>query len=121
VTHYLLFVTRSRDSWQYPGRWTHVPSLQVTVGPRGWGFVAVTTGTMDTCSTSPGFPRPTIDWEEQVSVAVRHRIEDLSKTALTRLRLGGLNKVRQADAFRRPHSGRTLAPIWAPNRWPPTL
>ena len=44
MTHYLLFVTRSRDSWQYPGRWTHVPSLQVTVGPREQerGFVAVT-------------------------------------------------------------------------------
>jgi hypothetical protein len=31
----------SRDSWQYPGLWTHVPSLQ-TLGPRGWGFVGVT-------------------------------------------------------------------------------
>jgi hypothetical protein len=26
---------------------------------------------VDTCSTSPGFPRLTIDWEEQVTVAVR--------------------------------------------------
>ncbi len=33
----------SRDSWQYPGRWTHVPSLLVTVGSgSGRGFVAVT-------------------------------------------------------------------------------
>ena len=32
--------------------------------------VAVTTGVVDTCSTSPGFPRLTIDWEEQVTVAV---------------------------------------------------
>jgi len=32
----------SRDSWQYLGWWTHVPSQQVTVGPRGSGFVAVT-------------------------------------------------------------------------------
>ena len=34
----------SRDSWQYPGWWTHVPSRQVTVGPREQerGFVAVT-------------------------------------------------------------------------------
>ena len=32
------------QSWQYPGRWTHVPSRQVTVGPREQerGFVAVT-------------------------------------------------------------------------------
>jgi hypothetical protein len=34
----------SWDPWQYPGLWTHVPSRQVTVGPRGQkrGFVAVT-------------------------------------------------------------------------------
>ena len=84
------------------------------------GFVAIS-GEVDTCSTSSGCLRPTIDWEEQVSVAVRQGNEDFGKTLETRLRLGGLNKVRQTDAFRRPHSGRTLAPNWAPNRWPPTL
>jgi len=56
-------------------------------------------GLVDTCSTSTGFPRPTNDWEEQVSVAVRHRIEDLGNSSGTRLRLGGLNNVRhQAEA-----------------------
>ena len=47
VTQCLARITRSREveSWQYPGWWTHVPPLQVTVGPRGQerGFVAVTT------------------------------------------------------------------------------
>ncbi len=35
---------RRFHSWQYPGRWTHVPSLLVKVRPmeRGRGFVAVT-------------------------------------------------------------------------------
>jgi hypothetical protein len=31
--------------------------------------------------------------KEQVSVAVRHRIEDLGNSSGTMLRLGGLNKV----------------------------
>jgi hypothetical protein len=41
------------ESWQYPGWWTHVPSRQVTVGPRGWGrgFVAVTTEEGETVSS----------------------------------------------------------------------
>ena len=47
VTQCLPSVTRSQrfHSWQNRGRWTHVPSLQVTVGPREQerGFVPVTT------------------------------------------------------------------------------
>jgi len=105
------FLERTDHHLPYPLRRTRLSAL----------VVAVTFGVVDTCSTSSGCLRPTFDWEEQVWVAVRHRIEDLSNTALTRLRVDGLNKVRQADAFRRPHSGRTLAPNWAPNRWPPTL
>ena len=42
--HIVHGVNQSNQVWHYPGWWTHVPSLQVTVGPReqGRGFVAVT-------------------------------------------------------------------------------
>jgi len=40
---------RRFQSWQYPGRWTHVPSQQVTAGPRGHerGFVEATGESVD--------------------------------------------------------------------------
>ena len=42
--HIVHGVNQTNQVWHYPGWWTHVPSLQVTVGPReqGRGFVAVT-------------------------------------------------------------------------------
>jgi hypothetical protein len=52
--------------------------------------VAVTTRVVDTCSTSPGFPRPTIDWEEQVWGAVHYG------------RATFLENSRGKDAFRLP-------------------
>ena len=52
--------------------------------------VAVTFGVVDTSSTSPGFPRPTIDWEEQVWGAVHYG------------RATFLENSRGKDAFRLP-------------------
>ena len=55
-------------------------------------------GEVDTSSTSSGCLRPKIDWEKQVWVEVRHRIEELGKVPGPRLRLGGLNNVpRRCD------------------------
>jgi len=58
------------QSWQYPGWWTHVLPRQGVYDQQSIG-------------------------EERVWVAVRHRIEYLVESSGTRLRLGGLNNVRQ--------------------------
>ncbi len=51
-------------------------------------------GLVDTCSISTG--DGWTEGDDKVSVAVRHRIEDLGKTIGTRLRFGGLNNVRHS-------------------------
>ena len=72
VTQSLPSVTGTRrvHSWQYPGWWTHVLPRQGVYDQQSIG-------------------------EERVWVAVRHRIEYLVESSGTRLRLGGLNNVRQ--------------------------
>ena len=55
------FLERTDHHLPYPLRRTRLSAL----------FVAVTTRVVDTSSTSSGCLRPTIDWDEQVSVAVR--------------------------------------------------
>jgi hypothetical protein len=54
------FLERTDHHLPYPLRRIRPTNLVVTV----------TFGVVDTCSISPGFPRLTIDWEEQVTVAV---------------------------------------------------
>ena len=51
-------------------------------------------GEVDISSTSSGCLRPTNDWEEQVSVAIRHRIEELGEVSGIWLRLDGVDDVR---------------------------
>jgi hypothetical protein len=74
------FLERTDHHLPYPLRRIRPTNLVVTV----------TFGVVDTCSTSPGFPRPTIDWEEQVWGAVHYG------------RATFLENSRGKDAFRLP-------------------
>jgi hypothetical protein len=74
------FLERTDHYLPYPLRRNRLSAL----------VVAVTFGVVDTCSTSPGFPRPTIDWEEQVWGAVHYG------------RATFLENSRGKDAFRLP-------------------
>ena len=73
-------------------------SLCDTISIKCEGFsevpVLAISGVVDTCSISTGDGWIRIG-KEQVSVPVRHEIEDLKKTRGIRIRLGGLNKVRR--------------------------